>query len=371
MKITADENIIYAEEAFSSIGDVSLLHGREITNEKLKDTDALIVRSITKVNKQLLENTNVRFIGTATIGDDHIDKKYLQEKDIYFTNAKGCNAQAVAEYVFSAIAHLCINNNISLKNKSLGIIGTGNIGSRVAKIVEKLGLEVIKNDPPLQRKSNSDEFRSFEEALQADIITFHVPLNIGGEDNTFHLLNECNLSLIKPGTILINASRGAVIDNTALKKHLQREKNIFTVLDVWENEPNIDKELLGLVDIATPHIAGYSYEGKVNGTVMMHQALCKFYNSKINWQPPNIEVKNNLIHLTSRTLEEQLHEIFSSVYPIAEDDIKLRTLLKPDSNGNLFDKLRKEYPLRRELKNYKFTGDLLREIDNMIKIIND
>lgn len=356
MEITVDENIIYAPEAFSELGKVKLLQGREFTKEKIIDSDAIVVRSITNINKELLEGTNVKFVGTATIGDDHIDKEYLLKKGISFSNAKGCNAQAVTEYVFSAIAHLTAAKGLSLAGKSIGVIGVGNIGSRVAMFARALGMKVIKNDPPRQKESGSKEFRPYEEALQADIITFHVPLNIGGEFNTFHLLNECNLDLIKSGAILINSSRGAVIDNAALKKRLKKKKKIFTILDVWENEPGIDLELLKLVDIATPHIAGYSYEGKVNGTFMIYEALCRYFGFEKKWRPPENKIENNTIKISSRTLEGQLYELFSSIYSIMRDDKNMRKMLKAEDPGKVFDSLRKEYPLRRELKNYRLEG---------------
>ncbi len=362
MKITADENIIFAEEAFSNLGEIELLPGREISNVNLKNTDVLIVRSVTQVNEELLKDTNVKFVGTATIGDDHIDKNYLNERNIFFTNAKGCNAQAVTEYIFSAVSHLAFYKGITLSGRSIGIIGVGNIGRRAVKFAEALGMRVIKNDPPLQSESGSDEFAPLEDALRADIVTFHVPLNIGGQYNTFHLLNECNLNLINPGAILINASRGAVIDNNALKNYLRKNKKFYTVLDVWENEPAIDLELLNLIDIATPHVAGYSYEGKVNGTVMIYEAVCEFFNKEKTWQPTILKVDNNIVKLKSGTLEQQLYDIFSFVYPITKDDTRMRELPESGEPGELFDKLRKEYPLRRELSNYKAIGNLIEKL---------
>ncbi|MFN3693868.1 MAG: 4-phosphoerythronate dehydrogenase [Ignavibacterium sp.] len=225
MKIIVDENIAFAKEAFSLFGDVVLLPGREITNETLKNADVLIIRSVTDVNEKLLSNTSVKFVGTATIGTDHIDLDYLKSMDITFADAKGCNAYAVAEYFLTALLKVCSDEDISLQNKSIGVIGVGNVGSKVAGFSELLGLKVLKNDPPLQRENPDENFYSLDEVLQCDIITLHVPLTLEGEDKTYHLLNAENFEVLKDGSILINTSRGAVIDNQALRKVIN-QKNL-------------------------------------------------------------------------------------------------------------------------------------------------
>lgn len=359
MKIIVDENISFAEEAFSGLGEVILSHGRKITNEMLKDADALIVRSITNVNEELLKGTEVKFVGTATIGTDHIDLNYLKGNNIAFSSAAGCNSHAVKEYVFTSITYLCNKYGLSLESKSMGIIGIGNIGSKNVKVAEKLGLKVCKNDPPLQRLSGSNEYCSLEEALQCDIITFHVPLNKGGIDNTVHLLNESNLDLMKPGTILINSSRGPVVDNTALKERLESHKDLFVVLDVWEKEPDFDTELLELIELGSPHIAGYSLEGKVNGTTMVYDALCKHLNIEPAWRPTMPPVENNcLLFNPEDNFDKQLYDIFNQVYAVNEDDELMRKTLHEEVGdvGKYFDSLRKNYRLRRELNNYNADG---------------
>ena len=221
----------------------------------------------------------------------------------------------------------------------------------------------------MQKELGETGFAPLKEALGADIVTFHTPLNIGGEYNTFHLLNECSLGLIKSGALLINTSRGAVIDNNALKRKLSRDKNIFTVLDVWENEPEINLELLKLVDLATPHVAGYSYEGKVNGTVMIYESLCDFFDVNKSWRPPEMALFEKTINLTSETTEGQLYEIFSKIYPITRDDKNTRKLLTAGNPSALFDRLRKEYPLRRELKNYEIRGEQTENIKRFLGLI--
>lgn len=372
LKIIVDENISFAEEAFSSLGEVKLLHGRSITRNTLLDADALIIRSITNVNESLLKDTSVKFVGTATIGTDHIDLDYLKNNNIAFASAKGCNADAVSEYVFTALFHLLVKKQIHLKGKTLGIIGLGNIGSRVLRIAQKLGLEVLQNDPPLQRLTAQKEFASLDEILKSDFITLHVPLNIGGPDNTYHLLNEENLRLIKPDAILINASRGPVIDNKALLEFIRRNPGLSTVLDVWENEPDFDEHLLEKIDIGSPHIAGYSLEGKINGTVMIYNALCKFINCITEFTPilPAVENSEIVAYTNKQPIEGFLNGIFSHVYNILEDDMLMRLAFKmsPEEKTKHFDAQRKNYRLRREFNNYRVklepfspdTGDILK-----------
>lgn len=355
MKLIIDENISFGKEAFGEFGETMLVNGRKITNELLRDAEILIIRSITKVDENLLKDTKVKFVGTATIGTDHIDKAYLGKNKIAFADAAGCNSYAVAEYVFAAILKIFAKNKIKFTDKSIGIIGVGNIGSKVKKISDALGLKVILNDPPLKRKTGSSEFASLEETLSADIVTFHVPLNKTGIDKTYHLLNDNNIGLLKKGTLLINSSRGPVVNNNALLKKLKKQNDIFTVLDVWENEPAINSELLELASLATPHIAGYSLEGKVNGTVMVYEKLCRFLNKKPSWKPAYPEVQNNVIDIDSEnSYQEMLEKIFSRVYDIENDNSKLKSSLNlaEEERPKYFDLLRKEYPYRRELNNY-------------------
>ncbi len=355
MILVVDENISFAEEAFSQFGEVRLLPGRKITRETLLSADALIVRSITKVDESLLRDTPVKFVGTATIGTDHIDLEYLNSNKIIFKDAAGCNADAVAEYVFTSISLLANEYSFSFEEKTLGVIGVGNIGSRVARLAESVGMKVLKNDPPLQRRTGSNEYVSLEKALNADIITFHVPLNLEGVDKTFHLINAEKLSSLKRGTILINASRGQVIDNSVLVKFI-KEKSLLVNLDVWENEPDINIDLLNQVCIATPHIAGYSLEGKINGTVIIYNALCSFLKVKPMWNPIFQKVRENEITINyNGKLTATLTNIFKSAYAIKEDDARMRRIenLEKKDRSAYFDKLRKEYPFRREFSNYK------------------
>ena len=372
MKIIVDENIAFGKEAFEQFGEVVLISGRAISNAHLKDSDALIVRSITNVNQELLNGTKIKFVGTATIGTDHIDVDYLEKSNIAFASAAGSNSHAVTEYVFSAITHLVNKHKIKLEDLSIGVIGYGNIGTKVCAVAEALGLRVLKNDPPVERKTGRKDFYKLEEALSCDIVTLHVPLNNGGADNTYHMLNDKNRSLINERTILINSSRGPVIDNKALKERLLIKKDILTVLDVWEKEPDYDAELMNLVELATPHIAGYSFEGKVNGTVMVYKALCEFLNVLPTWKPELPVVSNNQIDIDgNETTEKMLSNIFNKSYKISDDDKLLRegSLLPVKEKSNHFDSLRKNYRFRRELNNY--TVNLKNKNDRALKVINE
>ena len=371
MKIIVDENISYGKEAFENLGKVELIPGREIKNKHLIDKDALIVRSITKVNKDLLEKTKVKFVGTATIGTDHIDKEYLSKEGVKFGYAPGCNSYAVTEYVYSAITNIANKYNLNIEKMSIGIIGYGNIGTKIEVVAKALGLKMAINDPPLERTTKSKNFSSLEEALSCDIVTFHVPLNLEGIDKSVHLLNERNISLIKENTILINASRGPVVDNIALKNRLKKEKNIYTVLDVWEKEPDYDLELMELVEIGTPHIAGYSFEGKVKGTTMIYKQLCENLKIKPTWTPDLPDVPNNVINLKRKeSKQEILTALFDKSYQIKNDDLLMREALSYNKKKKMvhFDSLRKNYRLRRELINYQAQIDSLNK--NIIDLLS-
>jgi len=354
MNLIIDENIAFAKEAFSYFGKVILVDGRTLTNKVVKDADALIIRSITKVDEELLSKSKVRFVGTATIGTDHIDLDYLKKHNITCADAKGCNADSVAEYVFTALMKAASEKKLSLKSKTIGVVGIGNIGSRVARIAESFGMKVLKNDPPLERKGIGKNYVSLEEILKADIITLHVPLSFEGIDKTHHLINEKILKKIRENIILINTSRGAVIDNEALLDE-SSGKYLELVIDVWENEPDINIDLMKATKIATAHIAGYSFEGKVSGTKMIYKSLCKFLNIKPTWQPklPLIERKDLQLS-DGKSDEEKLFKLFSSIYDIEKDDARLREIstYKLNEQAGYFDLLRKSYPVRREFSNF-------------------
>ena len=256
LRIVADENISLAREAFSTLADIVLLPGREIHRQHLRHADALLVRSITAVNRALLHKTDVQFVGTATIGTDHLDTDFLTEAGIAFASAAGSNANAVAEYVFTAIAHSAVEKGLTLPGSSIGIVGVGHIGGRVKKLAQALGMQVLLCDPPLQRRTGSAGYLSLEQLFEADFLTLHVPLNLTGIDKTHHLLDHRILHKLRPDVVLINTSRGAVIDNSALLEWADRHPQATLILDVWENEPVLDMRLLERTNWSTPHIAG-------------------------------------------------------------------------------------------------------------------
>ncbi len=350
MKIVADPNIPFAREAFGALGDIVLVPGREIDAAAVRDADLLLVRSVTPVNAGLLDGSRVRYVATATIGTDHIDHEYLSRKSIGFASAQGSNANSVAEYVVAAMLELAQRSRFRLREKTLGVIGVGNVGSRVVGFGETLGMRVLPNDPPRQQTEALTHFVSLERVLaEADIITMHVPLTREGRDATFHLFDRNKLSVLelkKP--ILINTSRGAVVDNKALLKAVDGEWISGTVLDVWENEPNILPELLDVVDIGTPHIAGYSFDGKVNGTQLIYRATCDFFGIQSSWKPSLLPPEVPRVELTASSGEDEeevLRRVIKHVYDITADDTALR------ANIRTFDKLRAAYPVRREFFN--------------------
>jgi erythronate-4-phosphate dehydrogenase len=341
MKIVADPNIPFVREAFAALGEVTLDPGRSISAERIRDADVLLVRSVTAVNAALMEGSRVKFVATATIGTDHVDEAYLASRGIGFASAAGSNANSVAEYVIAALLELAHRHKFRLSDKQLGVIGVGHVGSRVVRYAEALGMRVLQNDPPRQRVENLPDFVSLDRVLtESDIVTLHVPL----DDTTRHLLHRDNMR----GFTLINTARGAVVDNKALLKAIDGERIRGAVLDVWENEPNISPELLDIVEIGTPHIAGYSFDGKVNGVRAIYEAACKFFGFQPTWTPtlpPPVVPKIELSVSSGEDDESVIQRIIKRVYDIAVDDAALR------KNVLAFDKLRAEYPIRREFFN--------------------
>jgi erythronate-4-phosphate dehydrogenase len=354
MRIVADENIPFVRKCFKSVGDVLTIHGRKITPEILKDADALLVRSITKVGKDLLDSTNVKFVGTATIGFEHVDLNYLSVRKIGFASAPGSNANSVAEYIVSAILNLAEKYKFDITEKSIGIVGVGNVGSEVEKKANALGMKVVLNDPPLKRQSGDEKYRPIEEIFDCDIITLHVPLTLEGIDKTYHLADEKFFKSLKPGTIFVNSSRGRVMNTAALKIAITSAKIKACVLDVWENEPNIDIGLVKMVDYGTPHIAGYSYDGKVVGMIMIYDAFCRHFGIKPKFSAKDFLPKPQVEKIViSKDDPKPLLTIVNTLYDIKKDGEKLRQIIKKDieKQGAYFDSLRKNYHIRREFQN--------------------
>ncbi len=363
MKIIADENIPYVWESFAALGDVGVVPGRRIDAGLVRDADILVVRSVTRVGKELLDGSSVRFVGTVTIGTDHIDLPYLREQGIGFSSAPGSNANSVAEYIVAALFFMGKRLGFCLKGKSLGIIGVGNIGTRVAKKAAALGMEVLLNDPPLERRTSNPKYLPLEALMDADILTLHVPLTREGEDATERIVDERFLKRMKNDAILINTSRGAIVETEALKMGLRQNWILAAALDVWEEEPRIDMELLKAVTPGTPHIAGYSLDGKINGTLMVYEAACKHLGIPARWKGPKdlpapefssivIEERGEQERI-DREVETTVARLVHQVYNIQRDDADLKRMfgLSYEERGRYFDRLRKEYPIRREFFN--------------------
>ncbi|HLP71435.1 MAG TPA: 4-phosphoerythronate dehydrogenase PdxB [Bacteroidales bacterium] len=350
MKIVADDKIPFLRGALEPFAEVIYVPGKAITKEIIRDADALLIRTRTKCTPELLQGSAVRFIGTATIGFDHLNTNYCEENDIKWTNAPGCNSSSVQQYITAALLKLSRDHNFPLKGKVLGIVGVGNVGTKVEKAARALGMEVMLNDPPRERKEGKGNFVLLGDILyNADIITVHVPLNFVGEDATWHMFNEKSFKKMRKGTWFINAARGEVVDTASIRKAISGDK-IRAVLDVWENEPDIDNTLMHQAFLATPHIAGYSTDGKANGTAMSVNALCSFFGLPIDsWYPKDVPPPPDpVIIIDGKGMEDYdiIRQAVNRTYSIEHDDIRLR--LSPRD----FEKQRGDYRLRREFTAY-------------------
>lgn len=348
MKILVDENMPYARELFSRTGTVVAVPGRPIPPEELQDADGLMVRSVTPVNAALLADSPVKFVGTATAGTDHIDEAFLAGAGVAFSAAPGCNAIAVVEYVFSALLLLAERDGFALTDRTVGIVGVGNVGHRLQARLAALGIRTLLCDPPRADRGDEGEFHHIDQLIaEADILTFHTPLFKDGPYQSLHLADEARLRALKPGTILINACRGPVVDNAALLRVLQERDDLSVVLDVWEPEPALSVELLARVDIGTAHIAGYTLEGKARGTTQVFEAWTAFLG-----QPQLVPLTTLLplpefsaIELHGPLDQPTLKRLAHLVYDVRRDDAPLR---KVAAIPGEFDRLRKTYQERRE-----------------------
>lgn len=360
MRIYADENMPLVSQFFSDIGTVSLFNGRTVSAQQLNDADIILVRSVTDVNEALLQlNAKVRFVGTATIGTDHIDQAYLASRSIAFSSAPGCNAQSVTEYVLASLWCLAQKYQWDLSHKTVGIVGVGNIGSRLANTLQALNITTLLCDPLRAAQESDFAHSDFQQLCQhCDIISFHTPLCTSGNFPTKYLLNAQTLAMLKPDCAIINASRGAVIDNNALLHDLQTaQQRRAVVLDVWEHEPNIMTALLPYVDIATVHIAGHSIEGKARGTEMLYQRCCELLNIPITKQLtqflPAPAFKD--IHISENFGLPDVQNIARLLYDVRRDDAILRQYLHKQG----FDWLRKNYPPRREFSSLQIRASVI------------
>lgn len=348
MKILVDENMPYAHQLFSRLGEVRPIAGRQLSSAALAGADALMVRSVTRVDAGLLAASDVKFVGTATAGTDHVDRAWLDEAGIAFAAAPGCNAVAVVEYVFSSLLMLAQRDGFSLRDKTVGIIGVGNVGGRLDRRLKALGIRTLLCDPPRADRGDGDDFHSLATLVrEADVLTFHTPLNKSGPYRTWHQVDAELLAALPGSRILINACRGAVVDNAALLDALERGKKLRAVLDVWEPEPALSLPLLARVDIGTPHIAGYTLEGKARGTTQVFEAYGAFLGlpqrAPLGELLPRPSVER--IELHGPLDEAMLRQLVHLVYDVRRDDASLRRVAAMPGG---FDRLRRGYHERRE-----------------------
>jgi erythronate-4-phosphate dehydrogenase len=370
LSIVADQQILLAKESFSKFGDVQLVDGRSIDHQMIKDADVLLVRSVTKVNETLLKDSKIKFVGSATSGIDHIDTDYLRKSNIPFAQALGSNARSVAEYVLSSLFIIAEQQGFALADKTVGIIGCGQVGSRVKRFMDVLGVNCVLNDPLLAQQSSAHSYVELEDIFQADIITLHVPLSTDGEFPTNKLVNKDFLNNLKSDVILVNSSRGQVVDEADLLAFKQANPKATLILDVWCNEPDIDINLLEKAFIATPHIAGYSYDGKLKATEMLFAALkdC-LSNETLKEEVGEVDEVKSTKEIFTINEDDILLAVMQS-YDVRSDAIAMTILgnIGADKRSAYFDSLRKNYPVRREFTNRVIqTNNMSSEIEQQLQ----
>ncbi|WP_349617611.1 4-phosphoerythronate dehydrogenase PdxB [Azotobacter salinestris] len=354
MRILADENIPLTHAFFSAFGEIRQLSGRAIEPGSLQDAEVLLVRSVTRVDAALLAGSRVRFVGTCTIGTDHLDLEYLRRRGIAWASAPGCNARGVVDYVLGSLLSLAERQGVDLASRCYGVVGAGQVGGRLVEVLRGLGWRVLVCDPPRQALGEGDFVDLPTLLRECDVLSLHTPLSRGGAHPTWHLLGREQLAQLRPGSWLINASRGAVVDNRALHEALASRADLQAVLDVWEGEPQVDVALAGLCHIATPHIAGYSLDGKLRGTAQVYRAFCEHLGV-----PPSVLLDELLPPpwLCELGLDGgadpawALATLCRAVYDPRRDDADFRRTLEGDEQArrSAFDALRKHYPPRREI----------------------
>ncbi|MDR1585580.1 MAG: 4-phosphoerythronate dehydrogenase [Prevotellaceae bacterium] len=344
MKIIIDSYIPYIKGALDAFADVEYIPHQQITNGKVRNADALIVRTRTQCGEALLKNSRVKFIASATIGYDHIDAEYCRKNGIAWTNAPGCNAVSVAQYMASVLSFLQLRKNFDLPKAVIGVVGVGAVGSKIASLARSFGMRVLLNDPPRERREKNGDFVSLDRICEeSDIITFHTLLNASGEDKTLHLADESFFNRLKRKPVIVNAARGEIVSTKALLKAVDNGKVGEAILDCWENEPDINLELLAKATLATPHIAGYSADGKANAATQSVQATSRFFGLGIDdWRV------ESLPEVFQLAFEKDLSfpQFFINTYNVEADS----ALLKSTPSG--FEQQRSNYPFRREPKAY-------------------
>lgn len=358
MLIVADENIPLLDAFFEGFGEIRRVPGRSIDRATVEQADVLLVRSVTNVSRALLEGSKVRFVGTCTIGTDHLDLEYFQQAGITWSSAPGCNARGVVDYVLGSLLTLAEIEGVTLTERTYGVVGAGEVGGRLVKVLKGLGWNVLVCDPPRQAVEGGDYVSLEQIVAQCDVISLHTPLTRNTEQPTWHLFDEQRLRQLKPGAWLINASRGPVVDNNALREVLLEREDLQAVLDVWEGEPSVDIALAELCVIATPHIAGYSLDGKQRGTAQIYQALCQFLGQPATVSLDDLLPAPWLAQVSLNASSDPawaLAMLCRGVYDPRRDDADFRRSLvvSGTEQRTAFDLLRKHYPERREIDGLK------------------
>ena len=351
MKIIADENMPNVEALFGGLGDITLVNGRSLSKEQLMDADVLLVRSVTKVNESLLEGTPVKYVGSATIGTDHVDTEYLLEKGIGFNSAPGCNADAVADYVFSSLSYLYFTKSVNWLEAKVGVVGQGNVGRCVASRFVELGCEVVAYDPLVNETVSGVTLTTLCEVMTCDVICLHAPLTHTGPYPSFDMINDEYVAHLSAGQTIISAGRGGVINETALIERFHALGGALNlVLDVWHEEPHPNMQLAALCDIAIPHIAGYSKQGREKGTWFIYKSVCNFFDiplkssfSEAVSQGSICEIKMN----SDLGKEEALNRAIQCCFDVARDSARFKYVMSSGEDKG-FDWLRKNYVERDE-----------------------
>jgi erythronate-4-phosphate dehydrogenase len=356
MKLVVDKQIYMVEEAFAGMGAVTAVSGGMISRELLSDADILLVRSVTQVNAALLEGTPVKFVASASIGVDHVDVNFLRENSIGFAHAPGSSADSVAEYVAAALLEICAKSGKAPRDITLGIIGAGNVGGQVCALAGALGMECLLNDPPKKALTGNEVYRPLEEVLErSDVVSLHVPLIESGEGTTYHMVGGDFVSKMKQGAALINTSRGRVIDEKSFKA--ARSRLGMVVLDVFEREPAINVDTLKVADIVTPHIAGYSLDGKLRGTDMIYRSASAFFFKAAQWNADSSDLHLQKRGIDLRDSKDPVVDGVRGAYPIMSDDEQFRRIYSVPQDGlvKFFEGLRTNYPKRLEFPHFKLT----------------
>ena len=352
INLVADDTILLLDELFGDLAKITRVNGRSINSKQVANADALVLRSTAKVTPALLKGSEVQFVGTCTIGTDHLATDYMDANSIVWRNAPGCNAAGVADYVIACLNHAWQTLGIDPSQQTIGIVGAGNVGGQLSQRLQKAGFNLLQCDPPKADGGHQGYVELDELLARCQIVCLHTPLTKTGAHATDNLLHEQRIKNLAKGTVLISAGRGEVVDQQALLERQKTHQDLHLFMDVWHQEPNIDKSLFDYCHCVTPHIAGHSLEGKVRGTYMIYEDFCKHFGlpSKHNLDDLIPKPDLSMLQLNPTAEAKQVLALAcGNVYPLMQDNARMR-------EDNDFDWLRKNYPVRREFSSLKLRG---------------